>query len=111
MEERERRVGHNQALFRQVNERLERLHKGFELLTNDVAVVCECGNLECTEQIRMDIHAYEQLRSDPTRFVVVPGHEAAGAERVVSEGERYVIVEKRRGEPSKLARETKPPPS
>ena len=37
---------------------------------------------------------YEALRSDPTHFAVVDGHEFLELERIVERGASYVIVEK-----------------
>ena len=36
--------------------------------------VCECGDPECTIPVSLSLAEYEEVRADPTRFVVIPGH-------------------------------------
>ena len=100
----EERVGKNEALFREVNERIREI----TTYDSDVEFLCECGDPECAQPIVMTIHEYEAVRSDPTRFVVVPGHEVPALERVVEETDRFAVVEKRPGTPTELAVETDP---
>jgi hypothetical protein len=94
---RENRRAHNEALFREVNERIE------ELTTNlaeeneqdeSIQVVCECGRDDCTELIEMTHAEYEAIRSDPRRFLVLPGHEHTDAARVVERNSGFVVIEK-----------------
>ena len=59
-----------------------------------VQFVCECGDLECLERLELTRTSYEQVRSDPRRFVVAPGHEDTDVEHVVARRERYFVVEK-----------------
>jgi hypothetical protein len=108
VDERKRRIGKNEALFRQVNERLEEMNTALEELTDVMVLVCECGDLECSEQIEMPHSEYEQLRSDPKLFAVRPGHEAAGVEEVVRRAAGYDVVRKAAGLPTQLAEETHP---
>ncbi len=108
MDERERRIGLNQALFREVNERLDDLNRTFATITDTVDLVCECGDARCTERITMSIRDYEALRSNPHQFAVIPGHERAGVERVLEKREGYDVVEKEAGLPQKLAETTDP---
>lgn len=42
----------------------------------------------------MTLHEYEQLRQNPLRFAVLPGHEIADIEEVVERNERFLVVEK-----------------
>lgn len=107
-DERTRRVGHNEALYRQVNERIEELNEAFGAVTGDFAVVCECGDLECREQIKVSREAYEQTRAHPTRFLVRAGHEEPDVEHVVDRADEYVVVEKDVPQAVGLAEETDP---
>ncbi len=93
-DERLRRVGHNEALYRQVNERIEDLSRAFEAVTGAFEIICECGNLHCTEAISIAREVYEQTRADPTKFIIKPGHEIDDLERVIAHHAEYVIVEK-----------------
>lgn len=91
-----RRVGLNEAVFREVNERLRDLNQSFTTLTDRIDLICECADSSCAEHLSMSPAAYEALRADARRFVVVPGHElATEVELVVERHEAYVIVEKR----------------
>jgi hypothetical protein len=108
MGSREERIGLNEAVFREVNERIENLAEGFALTSEPLDLVCECGDASCRERITMSHAAYEQLRSNPRRFAVYPGHEAMGVENVVERREGYVIVEKETGAPERIAEQTDP---
>ena len=108
MEERARRVGENEALFREVNERVREVAESFSVVSEYADFVCECGDGVCTKRIAMTLAEYELVRSDPRRFVIVDGHEAPAVERVVERGERFSVVEKDAGEPAALAVETDP---
>jgi len=87
------RIGTNEALFREVNERIDQLHdelggaKAFE-------IVCECGDSSCVERFTITSVDYEELRRDVHRFAVVPGHERPGIEQVVEKRKDYFVVEK-----------------
>jgi hypothetical protein len=106
--ERERRVGENEVLYRAVNERIEALNEAFGRMAETMTVVCECGELACAEQIHISIQEYEQLRSDPTLFAVLPGHEIEDVEDVVGRQDAYHVIRKHPGGPAKLATETDP---
>lgn len=108
MDERKRRIGENEALYRAVNERIEDLNEAFGTVTETMGVVCECGKLECTEQIDLDLPTYERVRSDPTWFVVLPGHEIPDVEDIVERQGTFTIVRKDPGDAAELARETDP---
>jgi hypothetical protein len=89
-----RRAGHNQALFRAVNERLRSIAEGFDLLAQQADIKCECADLECTEQFSMTLGEYEEIRRNPTHFAVLPGHVIPEIEWVVGRNAQYVVVEK-----------------
>jgi len=91
--DREQEIGRRQSLFRELNERIEELAGSFDLL-EALPIVCECGSTSCDDRIEMTVSEYEKLRSDPTHFAVMSGHDIPHVERVVEENERYVVVEK-----------------
>ena len=107
-DERTRRVVQNEALFRQVNESIERLNEEMSELTGDFSVVCECGTTDCTDQILVDKSVYERTRTKPVWFLVKTGHEIPDVEHVVEAGEGFSIVEKDPPEARVFARETDP---
>jgi hypothetical protein len=108
MDERTRRIGENEALYRAVNEKIEGLNEAFGMVAETMAVICECGELSCTEQITLDLPTYERVRSDPTQFVVLPGHELPDVEEVIERHEGFFVIRKAAGGPAQLARETDP---
>jgi hypothetical protein len=103
MDDRSLRVGKNEVVFREVNERLRELGEGFSLVSEEAQFVCECGNSACAERIQMSIGEYEAIRSDPKRFFVIKGHETLEFEKIVEEREGYLIVEKLPGGPAGIA--------
>jgi hypothetical protein len=103
VDERGRRLGENEAVFREVNERLRDLGESFSLVSQVGEFVCECANTSCTERIQLTLSEYEHVRSDPKWFVVVTGHEALDYERVIEQTDSYTIVEKLPGGPAGVA--------
>src|SRR5690349_13222945 len=102
MDERERRVVENEALFREVNERVREIDEGFGG-GGSPGAFCECGDAGCTQRVDVTPEEYARVRSDPRAFVVLPGHELPDVEEVVDRNERFVVVRKR-GEAASLAR-------
>jgi hypothetical protein len=108
MEERERRIGLNEAVFREANERIRELNETFATLTDELMFVRECGHSTCAEQISMKPGDYEALRAQPADFAIVPGHEIPNVEEVIARGEEYEIVRKKEGIPRRVAEVTDP---
>jgi uncharacterized Zn finger protein len=81
-----------EALFRDVNERIAESAVRFDATETDF--VCECSDPNCTHRVAASLSEYEQVREDPARFLLVPGHEQKDIERVVSDRGRFRIVEK-----------------
>ena len=104
--ESERRVGLNEAVFREVNERLEDVGQAFGLDSLDM--ICECADIECAERINVTVQEYEELRSNPRHFAVVPGHVIENLESVVDRRKGYDVILKRDGIPARIAEETDP---
>jgi hypothetical protein len=101
MDQRAREIGRHQALFREVNERIEELAETFDL-KHELTILCECGSSHCDERIALHEDDYEKLRRIPTHFAVRPGHEVRDVERVVERHDGFVVVEKF-GESAKTA--------
>ncbi len=95
MKEHERRAM-NEALFRDVNERIAESAERFDAnKTEDkTEFVCECADPNCTERVPATLAEYERVRQTPTTFLLAPGHEQPDLERVVSDRGRFEIVEK-----------------
>jgi hypothetical protein len=105
---REERIGLNEAVFREVNERIENLAETFDLASEQLDLVCECGSADCVERVTMTHPEYDELRSDSQHFAVYPGHEIPDVERVVEQRKGYHVVEKIKGAPERIAEQTDP---
>jgi hypothetical protein len=109
VDERQRRLALNEALFRQVNERLEELNETFAEFTGTLDLICECSETGCAERLRVRPEVYERVRSDPLLFFVVPGHEIEDIEDKTGEGgPGYEIVRKRGSAGMQVANATDP---
>jgi hypothetical protein len=106
VDERQRRVGLNEAVFREVNEQIEDVARRFDV--NALDLICECGNPLCIERIAMSRNDYEQVRADPLQFAMAPGHEDESVERVIARDKSFHLVRKHEGEPGALAAERDP---
>ena len=93
-EERERRIGRNHSLFREVNERIERVSGALRTGTDRLTILCECGNQSCAEHIDVAVSDYERVRDESTLFLVVPGHALPDIEEVVEHHDGYDIARK-----------------
>ena len=91
MTENERRAM-TEALFRDVNERIAESAERFD--ATRTGFVCECSDPSCTHRVSASLAEYENVREEPTTFLVVPGHEQEDIELVVSDRGRFRIVEK-----------------
>ena len=107
MSERERRLGLNEAVFREVNERIKDINETFDLGAEALDLMCECGDTGCAARISMSVTAYEQVRADPLQFAIRPGHENHAVEFVIAHENTYDLVRKR-GDAAVLAAETDP---
>jgi hypothetical protein len=93
MSERELRIARTEALFRDVNERIAESAQRFNAA--DAEFVCECADPACAERVPATLDEYEDVRSDGTHFLLVPGHEDTRMERVVEKPHRrFAVVEK-----------------
>ena len=104
---RAKRAAENQSLFREVNERIERLNESFAAAAEATDWVCECADTSCMERISMTLGEYEALRRVSNSFAVVPGHEMLEVELVVEEQNGYLVVSKV-GAGAELARKLDP---
>lgn len=94
MDERERRLAANERLFREVNERIEQVATVQVDDDHVYEFVCECSSIDCVLRLPLTLAAYERARSDPTIFVLAPGHELPDIEEVVERNESWQLVRK-----------------
>jgi hypothetical protein len=95
------RQARNEALVREVNERIDTLDRDAERIgstppNSNFGFHCECGRGTggCLETVWMTLAEYDRVREQDDRFVLAPGHETSPLERVVEQTDRYVIVDK-----------------
>src|SRR3954470_16363181 len=93
-EERAERVARNESRFRELNEALERGLRNVARGPERAGFVCECGDDGCHALVKLALERYEQVRANPRRFLIVPGHDDPDVEAVVERGESYAVVEK-----------------
>ncbi|HEY7793277.1 MAG TPA: hypothetical protein VIA10_04635 [Gaiellaceae bacterium] len=108
MDAREERLARNEALFRDVNERVRAIavqHGDGE--PHLYQFFCECSNVDCTFQLDVTLQEYESIRADATRFVVAPDHWLPEVETVVERTDRWWAVEKH-GEAARLSADLDP---
>jgi hypothetical protein len=106
-DDRARRVSQNEALYRQVNERIRDMDARSPV-PEELSVICECGDLECVDQVSVSSNTYERARENPAHFIVKRGHDALDVERPIDGGRDFSIVEKHAGEPKRVAEEMYP---
>jgi hypothetical protein len=107
-EERERRIGANEALFRDVNERLKEASGAFSIGPQELDLVCECADTECAERVSVSMSVYEHVRSDPQLFIVASGHAARGEVEVVVERRNGYDIVSKTGISAQIAEQTDP---
>ena len=108
MDFREQRLGLNEAIFREVNQRLLGLAKHFHWgQTQSLDLVCECRKATCVQRIEMSRSEYEALRAEDTHFALYPGHADPDIERVISSHKGYEVVAKE-GPAAEVARDLSP---
>jgi hypothetical protein len=108
MNERQRRVGENEAVFRSINEEISGLTATLTTANTSMGIVCECGTRSCTDRFEVQTEDYARVRSDATLFLIKPGHDFPETETVVEKRDRYWTVQKDPGGPAELAESTDP---
>lgn len=108
MDERAKRIGRNEALFREVNERIERVTEALQVTSESIGILCECGNPSCTQTIEVALPEYERVRAESELFFVRTGHEEPNVEEVVEQHENFDIVRKNPGPAAEMARKLDP---
>jgi hypothetical protein len=89
------RIARNESAFRALNESLQASVHGGRPENHLAGFVCECGDPDCDDTVRLDVPTYESVRRDARCFVILPGHESADVEDVVDGGAGYAVVRKR----------------
>lgn len=59
-----------------------------------VGIVCECADIDCQERMVVPKTTYDEARSEPTHFIVKPGHIVADLEETVLRGDGFDVIRK-----------------
>jgi hypothetical protein len=102
------RIATTEALFRSVNDGIKEAADRFD--STSAEFVCECGDPNCTDRIEVPLEEYDEVRDEPTRFVVGPGHVMGPIEKVVERRRRYAVIEKVDRVVARVARQLNPRP-
>jgi hypothetical protein len=78
-------------LFRQVNERIRDLERGWPS-SEPIGFICECSQVGCITPVYLTTDEYAEIRSDAGSFIAAPGHIDADAERLVRRTDRYAVI-------------------
>ena len=82
-EETQRGRARNEAMFRQVNEGIQRGHWPGEE-HKPMGFRCECAKIGCNAIVSMSSGTYERIRDHPQWFLLLPGHELDEIETIVA---------------------------
>lgn len=96
----------NESAFRRANERLEEKAADSGVAEERTPYLCECEDERCMKIVLLARAQYEEVRAEPKRFLMVPGHQDAD-DLVVEEAAEFVVIEKR-GEEGELVAEQDP---
>lgn len=92
------RAAENQSLYRSANEQIGQLNEAFsEVFPGSESLgewLCECADTACTFRVKATLQEYELVRANGRTFIVYPGHAYPEVEGIVSENERFMVVEK-----------------
>jgi len=106
-DEREARVGLNEALFREVNEQIRSLADDADTRDEKITVICECADTDCTARVELRVSDYERIRDESVLYVVAAGHGVREAEVVIERHDGWEVVRKI-GVAGEVAEETDP---
>jgi hypothetical protein len=65
-------------VFREANEKVAARARELDV-DHRLPLLCECRDQSCFARISLTIEVYGQARSDPWRYLTIPGHEASAA--------------------------------
>jgi hypothetical protein len=78
-----------EAVLRAVNDRIRELGNAWQARHD---FICECADPCCLQTVTMPPGMYDELRTQPRHFALVPGHERPPSEILVRSGHRYTVV-------------------
>jgi len=79
-------------VFRRANEEIAGMARG-RGWRFPIPFLCECADRRCFARLELTLEAYDDLRSDPQRYLTAPGHEIPDA-IVIERTESFALAEK-----------------
>lgn len=79
-----------QSFFREINDRVSELSEARD--ATPPRFICECVRSGCGATVVLSLAEYAKVRSDPTCFIVLAGHEDATSQEVVERRAACVLV-------------------
>lgn len=98
----------NEVASRDRNESILHANDDLAFLRERDEYACECGHGACGDVVSLTRAEYEAVRLDATHFAIYPNHENPEIEAVVSQNDRFAVVEKLLEMPRRMARDTDP---
>ena len=86
------RMARTESAFREVNEAIAETAGRFE--AEEADFVCECADPQCAHRVTAELEDYEEVRSEPTHFLLAPGHHKPQVEQIVERTGEFEVVEK-----------------
>jgi hypothetical protein len=86
------RMARTESAFREVNEAIAGTAERFE--AEEADFVCECADPQCAHRVTAELEDYEEVRSEPTHFLLAPGHHKPQVEQIVERTGEFEVVEK-----------------
>ena len=86
------RMARTESAFRELNEAIAGTAERFE--AEEADFVCECADPQCAHRVTAELEDYEEVRSEPTHFLLAPGHHKPQVEQIVERIGEFEVVEK-----------------
>jgi hypothetical protein len=103
----ERRMVENEAIFREINEEVQKGFNKLQRMANDegqedlievpntpLEYYCECSDENCRERIKLKLSEHTKIHKNRSAFVLKVGHHVDSIEKVLEKMPGYYIVEK-----------------
>jgi hypothetical protein len=99
-------MARTESAFREVNEAIADTAARFE--ADEADFICECADPQCAHRVSAELEEYEEVRSEPTHFLLATNHHEPEIERVVERTGEFDVVEKVSPLMARIARRLNP---
>ena len=94
----ERRLTENEAIFKKLNGEVKDFvledASDTEFARKKLNFYCECSDLRCRQRIILTAKEYEDIHKNKKQFIIKHNHHIPEIEKIVSENNGYILVEK-----------------